>query len=65
MVITGDATQVDLPPQKKSGLFEARKILSGLEGIGFVEFSKRDIVRHSLVQKIISAYEVHRGKKTK
>jgi phosphate starvation-inducible PhoH-like protein len=61
-VITGDPTQIDLPPQKNSGLLEAIKALSGLEGIAFVEFQKRDVIRHPLVQRIISAYEQHRAK---
>jgi phosphate starvation-inducible PhoH-like protein len=60
-VITGDITQIDLPPQKKSGLIEARLALRTVEGIALVEFHKRDVVRHPLVQRIISAYEVHRG----
>jgi len=60
-VITGDETQIDLPPQKRSGLLEAHRALKGIEGIGIVEFSKRDVVRHPLVQRIISAYEHHRG----
>ena len=60
-VITGDITQIDLPPQKKSGLVEARLALRTVEGIALVEFHKRDVVRHPLVQRIISAYEVHRG----
>ncbi|HKX60642.1 MAG TPA: PhoH family protein, partial [Verrucomicrobiae bacterium] len=60
-VITGDVTQVDLPAHKQSGLIEARGILKGVEGIALVEFSKRDVVRHPLVQRIISAYEEHRA----
>jgi phosphate starvation-inducible PhoH-like protein len=60
VVITGDVTQVDLPAHKQSGLIEARGILKGVEGIALVEFSKRDVVRHPLVQRIISAYEEHR-----
>ncbi len=61
-VITGDVTQIDLPPHKHSGLVEAQQALSRTEGIAVVEFQKRDIVRHPLVQRIISAYEEHRGK---
>lgn len=61
-VITGDATQIDLPPQKRSGLVEAMHALRGVEGIAFTEFGKRDVVRHPLVQRIIAAYEEHRGK---
>jgi phosphate starvation-inducible protein PhoH and related proteins len=62
-VITGDETQVDLPPHKNSGLVEAHRALKNIEGIAIVEFSKRDVVRHPLVQRIIAAYEDHRGKK--
>ena len=61
MVITGDETQIDLPPQKRSGLLEAHHALKHLEGIAIVEFTKRDVVRHPLVQRIIAAYEQHRG----
>src|SRR5436190_23683620 len=60
-VITGDETQVDLPPQKRSGLIEAHRALRHIEGIAIVEFTKRDVVRHPLVQRIIAAYEEHRG----
>ena len=56
-VITGDSTQVDLPNKQHSGLLEARKRLKSIEGIGFCTFSKADVVRHPLVQKIIQAYE--------
>ena len=56
-VITGDTTQVDLPNKKQSGLLQAHKILSDIHGIGFCSFSKSDVVRHPLVQKIINAYE--------
>lgn len=56
-VITGDITQIDLPDPKKSGLLEAMEILEGIEGITFVYFTKNDVVRHSIVQKIIDAYE--------
>jgi phosphate starvation-inducible PhoH-like protein len=59
-VITGDVTQVDLPSHKQSGLIEARGILKGVDGIAIVEFGRRDVVRHPLVQRIISAYEEHR-----
>jgi phosphate starvation-inducible PhoH-like protein len=61
-VITGDETQIDLPAQKRSGLLEAHRALKHTEGIAIVEFSKRDVVRHPLVQRIIAAYEEHRGK---
>ncbi len=57
MVVTGDLTQMDLPPGKRSGLLEASEILKGVEGISFVWFDERDVVRHSLVQRIVRAYE--------
>jgi len=57
MVITGDVTQIDLPRGKKSGLIEARTILNNIDEIGFVDFVESDVVRHSLVQKIIIAYD--------
>jgi phosphate starvation-inducible PhoH-like protein len=56
-VITGDITQIDLPPERTSGLIETKNILQGIEGIRFVFFSKQDVVRHKLVQEIIRAYE--------
>jgi len=56
-VITGDVTQVDLPPEKVSGLVEVQRILKGVEGISFRYFSEEDVVRHRLVQEIITAYE--------
>lgn len=56
-VITGDITQIDLPVGKPSGLIEAKDILQSIEGIKFIFFSKKDVVRHGLVQKIIKAYE--------
>jgi phosphate starvation-inducible protein PhoH and related proteins len=62
-VITGDVTQVDLPTGKRSGLIEAERILSKLEGIEFVYFTDKDVVRHKLVQMIIRAYE-EQSKKT-
>ncbi|OBY81075.1 phosphate starvation-inducible protein PhoH [Paenibacillus sp. KS1] len=57
MVITGDITQIDLPRGKSSGLVEAGRILKGIEEIGFVHFAEQDVVRHSLVQRIITAYQ--------
>lgn len=56
-IITGDVTQIDLPDGKRSGLVEATKVLSGIEGIAFCSFSHKDVVRHPLVMKIIQAYE--------
>ncbi len=58
-VITGDLTQIDLPNPKKSGLLEALRVLDGVEGIGFCHFEDKDVVRHSLVQRIVQAYESH------
>lgn len=57
MIVTGDATQIDLPRSVNSGLIQALKILKGVQGIGLVEFGKKDIVRHALVQRIVEAYE--------
>ncbi|WP_290587005.1 PhoH family protein [Alicyclobacillus sp.] len=57
MVITGDVTQIDLPPGRPSGLVQAERILQGIQGIAFCRFSGEDIVRHHLVQRIIEAYE--------
>lgn len=56
-VVTGDVTQIDLPSGRSSGLIEARKILEGIEGIKFMHFTNKDVVRHKLVQQIIKAYE--------
>ena len=56
-VITGDITQVDLPNGRRSGLMEARDVVGRVEGISFIYFTERDVVRHSLVQRIIRAYE--------
>lgn len=58
-VITGDVTQVDLPTGKRSGLIEAERVLSKVEGIEFIYFTEKDVVRHKLVQMIIRAYEEH------
>ncbi|NDV93797.1 PhoH family protein [Dysgonomonas sp. 521] len=57
MIITGDITQIDLPPSQLSGLKHALRVLKGVEGIGHIEFDKGDIVRHKLVQRIVDAYE--------
>ncbi|NLJ88659.1 MAG: PhoH family protein [Epulopiscium sp.] len=62
-VITGDITQIDLPTGKKSGLVEAVKVLKNIEGIGIALLTKKDVVRHPLVQKIIQAYEKYENKK--
>ena len=59
MVVTGDITQIDLPKSKSSGLRQAARILSRIEGIGIFQFEGEDVVRHPLVQKIITAYAEH------
>lgn len=59
MIITGDATQIDLPRTVSSGLIQALRILNGIPGIGKVEFGKKDIVRHQLVQRIVEAYQAY------
>ena len=63
MVITGDMTQIDLPVSQSSGLIQALQILKGVHGIGRIEFNKKDIVRHKLVQRIVEAYEKYDEKK--
>ena len=60
-VVTGDITQIDLPNPKASGLVEALRIVKDVEGIGFVYFDERDVVRHKLVQQIVKAYDAHSG----
>jgi phosphate starvation-inducible PhoH-like protein len=69
MVITGDPTQIDLPPHQPSGLVEALSIVSGVEGIGVTRFSDQDVVRHPLVARIVAAYgraeDQNRAKKEK
>ncbi|MDE6258030.1 MAG: PhoH family protein, partial [Muribaculaceae bacterium] len=57
MIITGDTTQIDLPRTVQSGLLQALRILRGVNGIGMIEYEKKDIVRHPLVQRIVDAYE--------
>lgn len=57
MIVTGDVTQIDLPRTIQSGLLQALRILRGVKGIGFIEYLKKDIVRHPLVQRIVDAYE--------
>jgi phosphate starvation-inducible PhoH-like protein len=65
-VVTGDVTQIDLPPGRVSGLVEALKVVADINGIGTVYFDDRDVVRHALVQQIVKAYEsyIQRGKPT-
>jgi phosphate starvation-inducible PhoH-like protein len=58
-VITGDITQIDLPAGKTSGLVEARTVVSNVEGIEFVHFTEKDVVRHPLVQRIVRAYDAY------
>lgn len=57
MIITGDVTQIDLPRHTRSGLLQALNVLRGVKGIGLIEYEKKDIVRHPLVQRIVDAYE--------
>jgi len=57
MVVNGDITQIDLPNAKRSGLLDAVEVLKGVEGISFVQFDEKDVVRHTLVQRIVKAYE--------
>jgi phosphate starvation-inducible PhoH-like protein len=59
VVVTGDITQIDLPSGTMSGLKEARKVLTGVEGIRFSYFTEVDVVRHELVKRIIKAYEAY------
>ena len=61
-VVTGDITQIDLPIGRISGLVEAMKVVSKIEGISFIHFDDRDVVRHKLVQQIVKAYESFTGK---
>jgi phosphate starvation-inducible PhoH-like protein len=56
-IMTGDSTQIDLPRKSDSGLIQAIRILSGIEGISVIRFDERDIVRHKLVKRIVRAYE--------
>ena len=57
MIVTGDTTQIDLPHNVRSGLIEALGLLKDIKGIGFIELTKKDIVRHKLVTRIVEAYE--------
>jgi phosphate starvation-inducible PhoH-like protein len=65
MIVTGDISQIDLPHNVKSGLVQAQRILKNISGIATIEFDKRDIVRHRLVQKIVDAYEKFESKSEK
>jgi phosphate starvation-inducible protein PhoH and related proteins len=64
-IMTGDTTQIDLPRKNESGLLQAMRILSGIEGISIIKFDERDIVRHKLVKKIVRAYEDEEGEPDK
>jgi phosphate starvation-inducible PhoH-like protein len=59
VVVTGDVTQIDLPREQASGLIQVQNILGGVDGIAFVPFSHKDVVRHKLVQRIVEAYKQH------
>jgi len=59
VVVTGDITQIDLPREQASGLIQVQEILSGIDGIAFVQFTHKDVVRHKLVQRIVEAYKRH------
>ena len=65
MIVTGDVTQIDLPPSTTSGLIQAMQILKGVNGIGKIEFTKKDVVRHKLVQRIVEAYDKFDDKRKK
>ena len=65
MIVTGDMTQIDLPATQKSGLIEALRILKDIPGIAFIEMTKKDIVRHKLVTRIVEAYERQRNESNK
>jgi phosphate starvation-inducible PhoH-like protein len=58
-VVTGDITQIDLPPGRMSGLVEALRVVDGIEGVAAIQFDERDVVRHALVQRIVKAYEAY------
>jgi len=57
LIVTGDITQIDLPPEEMSGLIHAWDVLRGIQGVAFVRLDRRDIVRHRLVQDIVDAYD--------
>ena len=62
-MVTGDITQIDLPNPKASGLVQALKIVKDIEGIGFVYFDDKDVVRHKLVQQIVKAYDAFKRRR--
>jgi phosphate starvation-inducible PhoH-like protein len=63
MIITGDATQTDLPTEKRSGLRVVQQILTGIDGVTFVELTSRDVVRHRIVASIVDAYQKFESKR--
>jgi phosphate starvation-inducible PhoH-like protein len=63
MVVTGDPSQVDLPSGQTSGLADAVRLLAGIEGIGHVNFTAADVIRHELVARIVAAYDEEAGRK--
>ena len=65
MIVTGDLTQIDLPSYQQSGLLHSLSVLHRVKGVGKVEFNKKDIVRHKLVQRIVEAYEKSEAKEDK
>jgi phosphate starvation-inducible PhoH-like protein len=65
VVVTGDVTQIDLPREQRSGLVHVRDVLVEIEGISYVEFGHRDVVRHKLVQRIVEAYKEHTEERTR
>jgi phosphate starvation-inducible PhoH-like protein len=65
MIVTGDPSQIDLPPNTRSGLIEALQVLHGVPGIVTVRFGDSDVVRHPLVAEIVRAYDRHAGDATR
>ncbi len=63
MIVTGDRSQVDLPGKQQSGLTECFRLLKNIQGIGFVELTSKDVMRHKLVERIINAYEADESRK--
>ncbi|MEM8891933.1 MAG: PhoH family protein, partial [Bacteroidota bacterium] len=63
VIVTGDVTQIDLPPRQRSGLVQVQQVLKGIKGIAFVKLSASDVVRHKLVKKILAAYDKLNGKR--
>jgi phosphate starvation-inducible PhoH-like protein len=63
MIVTGDPSQVDLPPGQTSGLAEALRLLNGVKGVAIANFSAQDVIRHELVARIVEAYDNAAAKK--